>query len=179
MSQPAPPTPDSRRDEADVAKATDATPGADGPSPDDLLRLDQQVCFALAVAARGVIGLYRPVLEPLGLTHPQYLVMLALWERAPLTLKEIGELLSLEPATVSPLVKRLEGAGLVVRERHPHDDRALLVSLTPRAAALREKALGVPPQIIERLAMEVGELQELHASLTRVIAASRAATERA
>ncbi|HET7802069.1 MAG TPA: MarR family transcriptional regulator [Humibacillus xanthopallidus] len=149
-----------------------------GHTPDDLLRLDQQVCFALAVAARNVIGLYRPVLEPLGLTHPQYLVMLALWERAPLAPREIGELLSLEPATVSPLVKRLEAAGLVVRERHPHDDRALLVSLTPRGAALRAEALLVPPQIIERLGMEVGELQELHASLTRVIAASRAATER-
>ncbi|TQN46867.1 MarR family transcriptional regulator [Humibacillus xanthopallidus] len=153
--------------------------GRVGHTPDDLLRLDQQVCFALAVAARNVIGLYRPVLEPLGLTHPQYLVMLALWERAPLALKEIGELLSLEPATVSPLVKRLEAAGLVVRERHPHDDRALLVSLTPRGAALRAEALLVPPQIIERLGMAVGELQELHASLTRVIAASRAAAERA
>ena len=151
----------------------------DRHAPDDLLRLDQQVCFALAVAARTVIGLYRPVLEPLGLTHPQYLVMLALWERAPLTLKQIGELLSLEPATVSPLVKRLEAAGLVVRERHPHDERALQVGLTPRGADLREEALLVPPQIIERLGMEVGQLQELHGSLTRVIAASRAAEDRA
>jgi DNA-binding MarR family transcriptional regulator len=151
--------------------------GSDGPTPDDLLRLDQQVCFALAVAARTVIGLYRPVLEPLGLTHPQYLVMLALWERAPLTLKEIGELLSLDAATVSPLVKRLEGTGLVARARHPHDDRALQVTLTPRGADLRSQALFVPPQIIKRLGMEVGELHELHASLTRVIAASRAAAD--
>ena len=146
--------------------------------PDDLLRLDQQVCFALAVAARNVIGLYRPVLEPMGLTHPQYLVMLALWEHAPLTLKEIGELLSLEPATVSPLVKRLEAAGLVLRERHPHDDRALHVTLTPRGADLRAQALLVPPQIIARLGMEVEQLQDLHASLTRVIAASRAVEDR-
>ncbi|HET8988475.1 MAG TPA: MarR family transcriptional regulator [Humibacillus sp.] len=151
--------------------------GADGSGPDDLLRLDQQVCFALAVAARNVIGLYRPVLEPMGLTHPQYLVMLALWEHAPLTLKEIGELLSLEPATVSPLVKRLESAGLVVRERHPHDDRALHVRLTSQGADLRAQALLVPPQIIARLGMEVEQLQELHASLTRVIAASRQADE--
>ena len=161
-------------DRADPAELPDPSHAVDGHDPDDLLRLDQQVCFALAVAARNVIGLYRPVLEPMGLTHPQYLVMLALWERAPLNQKEIGELLSLEPATVSPLVKRLEAAGLVVRERHPHDDRALQVTLTPRGADLRAQALLVPPQIIERLGMEVAQLQELHGSLTRVIAASRA-----
>ena len=142
------------------------------------LALEHQVCFALAIAARSVIALYRPVLEPMGLTHPQYLVMLALWEHAPLTLKEIGELLSLEPATVSPLVKRLEAAGLVLRERHPHDDRALHVTLTPRGADLRAQALLVPPQIIARLGMEVEQLQDLHASLTRVIAASRAVEDR-
>lgn len=140
---------------------------------DNLLRLDQQVCFALAVAARSVIGLYRPVLEPLGLTHPQYLVMLALWERAPLSIKEIGELLRLEPATVSPLVKRLEAGGLVARERHPHDDRSLQVHLTTRGQELRTQALGVPPQIVARLGMGVSELETLHGALTRVIAASR------
>src|SRR4051812_37219405 len=84
-----------------VTSGPSLSPGSDPErpaehTPDDLLRLDQQVCFALAVAARNVIALYRPVLEPLGLTHPQYLVMLALWERAPLALKQIGELLSLE-----------------------------------------------------------------------------------
>jgi len=160
-------------DRIDPAESPDPSHAVDGHDPDDLLRLDQQVCFALAVAARNVIGLYRPVLEPMGLTHPQYLVMLALWERAPLNQKEIGELLSLEPATVSPLVKRLEAAGLVMRERHPRDDRALQVTLTPRGADLRAQALLVPPQIIERLGMEVAQLQELHGSLTRVIVASR------
>ncbi|MCU1536460.1 MAG: transcriptional regulator, MarR family [Humibacillus sp.] len=139
---------------------------------EDLLRLDQQVCFGLAVAARSVVGLYRPVLEPLGLTHPQYLVMLALWERAPLSIREIGELLRLEPATVSPLVKRLETNGLVVRERHPQDDRALQVRLTPRGRDLRAQALTVPPQVVARLGMEVSELRTLHAALTQVIAAA-------
>ncbi|WP_082622630.1 MarR family winged helix-turn-helix transcriptional regulator [Terrabacter sp. Root85] len=143
-------------------------------SPDDLLKLDQQVCFALAVAARNVIGLYRPVLEPLGLTHPQYLVMLALWERSPLTVREIGRLLSLEPATLSPLLKRLEAAGLVTRDRHPDDERALAITLTPRGRRLREQALDVPPQIVERLGVRVEDLQALHASLTRVIAATTA-----
>ncbi|MFM6850812.1 MAG: MarR family winged helix-turn-helix transcriptional regulator [Terrabacter sp.] len=148
--------------------AADPSAGAS----DDLLRLDQQVCFALAVAARNVIGLYRPVLEPLGLTHPQYLVMLALWERSPLTLREIGHLLSLEPATVSPLLKRLESAGLVTRDRHPDDDRALAITLTPKGRELRAKALDVPPQIVESLGMDLGELEALHQALTRVIAAT-------
>ncbi|GAA5026076.1 MarR family transcriptional regulator [Terrabacter aeriphilus] len=141
-------------------------------SPDDLLKLDQQVCFALAVAARNVIALYRPVLEPLGLTHPQYLVMLALWERSPLTVREIGNLLRLEPATLSPLLKRLEAAGLVSRDRHPDDERALAITLTGRGRALREQALGVPPRVVAALGMDLDELQALHASLTRVIAAT-------
>lgn len=149
-------------------------PGIPGPPPtaDDLLKLDQQVCFALAVAARNVIALYRPILEPLGLTHPQYLVMLALWERSPLSLREVAGLLSLEPATLSPLVKRLEAAGLVSRERHPGDDRALAITLTDRGRRLRERALEVPPQVIERLGMPVEDLRSLHAALSRVIAAT-------
>src|SRR3954454_19905339 len=101
---------------------TPATSAPATPVSEDLLALDRQVGFALAVAARNVIGLYRPVLEPMGLTHPQYLVMLALWERAPLTQREIGELLSLDPATISPLVRRLEAGGLVERQRHPDDE---------------------------------------------------------
>jgi MarR family transcriptional regulator, organic hydroperoxide resistance regulator len=165
------PRPDLRPDEGPDTRP-DTRPDEPTASPDDLLKLDQQVCFALAVAARNVIGLYRPVLEPLGLTHPQYLVMLALWERSPLTVREIGRLLSLEPATLSPLLKRLEAAGLVTRDRHPEDERALAITLTPRGRQLRRRALEVPPQIIERLGMRVEDLQALHASLTGVIAAT-------
>lgn len=151
-----------------------ATPdrGDAARTPDDLLKLDRQVCFALAVAARNVIGLYRPILEPLDLTHPQYLVMLALWEKSPLTVRELGRLISLEPATLSPLLKRLEAAGLVTRDRHPADDRALAITLTDRGRRLREKALDVPPQVVERLGMGLDELEALHAALTRVIAAT-------
>ncbi|HEX5967585.1 MAG TPA: MarR family transcriptional regulator [Intrasporangium sp.] len=143
-----------------------------GSAPDELLRLDQQVCFALAVASRNVIALYRPVLEPLGLTHPQYLVMLTLWERDSLTVKQIGQLLSLDPATLSPLLKRLERAGLIRRDRHPADERALAVTLTDEGRDLRERALQVPPQVIERLGMDLDALRSLHTALTRVIAAT-------
>ncbi|WP_371814080.1 MarR family winged helix-turn-helix transcriptional regulator [Phycicoccus sp. HDW14] len=121
------------------------------PSPDpgpgdavDLLALDRQVCFALAVASRQVIGLYRPLLEPLGLTHPQYLVMLALWEDSPLRVSEIARRLSLEPATLSPLLKRLETAGLVARRRDPDDERAVTAELTPTGRRLRRRAERIP-----------------------------------
>ncbi len=141
---------------------------------DDLLALDRQVCFALAAASRSVIGLYRPVLEPLGLTHPQYLVMLALWERSPRTVRDIGEALHLEPATLSPLLKRLEGAGLLTRARNAADERALDVALTDAGAALRAEAEKVPAQIVSRLGMPVAELEATRDALTRLLAAASA-----
>jgi DNA-binding MarR family transcriptional regulator len=142
------------------------------PHPVDPLALDRQVCFALAVASRTVIGLYRPVLEPLGLTHPQYLVMLALWERSPRTVTDIGHALSLEPATLSPLLKRLESAGLLTRRRSATDERALDVTLTPAGETLRERALLVPGQIVRRLGMPLADLEAIRDDLTRLIAAA-------
>jgi DNA-binding MarR family transcriptional regulator len=140
---------------------------------DNPLALEHQVCFALAVAARSVIGLYRPVLEPMGLTHPQYLVMLALWEFEPVSVKDLSGMLQLEPATLSPLLKRLEAAGLLRRDRSATDERSLAVALTDKGRALRDEALNVPPAIVERLGMDVDELMDLHARLTRVIAAAK------
>lgn len=139
----------------------------------DLLALDRQVCYALAVASRNVIALYKPLLEPMGLTHPQYLVMLALWEETPLTVSEVGRRVSLEPGTLSPLLKRLEAGGLVTRARDPRDERALAVSLTPAGARLRKRAEKVPPAILDRLGMELSELEDLRDGLTRLIAAAR------
>ena len=142
-------------------------------SAPDLLALDRQVCFALAVASRNVIGLYRPLLEPMGLTHPQYLVMLALWEEAPLKVSELASRLSLEPATLSPLLKRLEASGMITRGRDPKDDRALAVTLTPTGSRARAKAEQIPPAIMKRLDMGLEELEELRDSLTRLIDATR------
>jgi MarR family transcriptional regulator, organic hydroperoxide resistance regulator len=139
------------------------------------LALEHQVCFALAIAARSVIALYRPVLEPMGLTHPQYLVMLALWEFEPVSVKDLSGMLQLEPATLSPLLKRLETAGLLRRDRDTRDERSLAVSLTEKGRALRKEALKVPPAIVERLGMDVDELMQLHERLTRVIAAAKEA----
>ncbi|MGD9527047.1 MarR family winged helix-turn-helix transcriptional regulator [Pseudonocardia sp.] len=143
----------------------------------DLLALDRQVCFALAVASRTVIGLYRPLLEPMGLTHPQYLVMLALWERSPRSVKDLSAALALDPGTLSPLLKRLEAGGLVLRGRDRADERVLAVELTEAGRALRARAELVPPAIIARLGMELSELEELHGALTRVIAAARSERE--
>jgi len=144
--------------------------------PADPLALDQQVCFAVVVAARNIVGLYRPILEPMGLTLPQYLVMLALWQHAPLSVKRLSELLQLDPGTLSPLLKRLAAADLVIRRRDAADERQLAVELTDQGQALRERALQVPPAVIDRLGLPIGELQALHASLTRVIEATRTPT---
>jgi DNA-binding MarR family transcriptional regulator len=138
----------------------------------DPLALDRQVCFALATANRSVIAVYRPVLEAIGLTHPQYLVMLALWERSPRTVRDLGDALLLEPATISPLLKRLETAGLVTRTRNARDDRALDIELTAEGRALRSRAEAVPGTIVERLGMPLEELERMRDSLTRLVAAA-------
>jgi MarR family transcriptional regulator, organic hydroperoxide resistance regulator len=156
-----------------VASSPAPAPEEDG----DLLALERQVCFALSVAARNVVAVYRPLLEPLGLTHPQYLVMLALWQRGPLSVKELSGLLQLDPGTLSPLLKRLEAAGLLRRERDAGDQRTLALALTDKGRALRAEAERIPAGIVERLGMPVDELLSLHGALTRVIAASQAALD--
>lgn len=133
---------------------------------DELLRLENQLCFALVTAARNVVSIYRPVLEPLGLTHPQYLVMLALWEESPRPLGTLADGLAMEPATLSPLVKRLEVQGLVRRARRADDERVLDIGLTDAGRALRERALDVPGQIMERTGMDAVQLAALRDGLT-------------
>jgi len=147
-------------------------------SGDDVLALEHQVCFALSVAARNVVAVYRPFLEPMGLTHPQYLVMLALWQHGPLSVKALSGLLQLDPGTLSPLIKRLEVGGLVRRDRDPRDERALAIALTDEGRALRDRAEQIPPGIVERLDMDLAELTSLREALTRVIGASQRALER-
>ncbi|MBF6246183.1 MarR family transcriptional regulator [Nocardia elegans] len=142
---------------------------------DDPLRLDRQVCFALAVANRSVLTVYRPLLEPLGLTHPQYLVMLALWGEAPMSVKAIAEAIQLDSATLSPLLKRLESAGLITRHRDPRDERTLLIDLTEAGWALRRQAELIPPAVVRRLGVSLADLEELREVLTRVNEAARRA----
>lgn len=143
---------------------------------DDLLKLDNQLCFALVTAARNVVGIYRPILEPLGLTHPQYLVMLALWERSPRQLSDLAADLALEPATASPLVKRLEADGLVARQRSAEDERRLDITLTDAGRALRERALDVPRQVMAAVGMDLGQIATLRDGLS-AFAGRRSTTE--
>ena len=144
---------------------------------DDLLALESQVCFALAVASRRVIALYRPLLEPMGLTHPQYLVMLALWQHQPVSVKELSRMLLLDPGTLSPLLKRLEAAGLLRRARDPQDERVLAVTLTAKGQALRAEAELIPGAIMAKLGMPLSQLRALHQTLTDVIAVAQVALE--
>ena len=132
----------------------------------DLLKLENQLCFALVTAARNVVAIYRPILEQLGLTHPQYLVMLALWERSPRSLRELADELALDPATVSPLVKRLEAQGYVTRSRRDADERVLDLALTESGRALRERALDVPRQVMEAVGTDAASLVALRDALS-------------
>lgn len=162
---------------------TALAPSAPDPTPQptsepvDLLALDQQLCFALAVASRTVISVYRPLLEPLGLTHPQYLVMLALWGRSPLSVSELSKMLELDAGTLSRLLKRLETSGMVERRRSETDERALAVTLTDAGRALREQALQVPETIIEHLGQPLTELLDLHRRLGELTHAAKRALD--
>ncbi|WP_433550852.1 MarR family winged helix-turn-helix transcriptional regulator [Micromonospora zamorensis] len=136
---------------------------------DDLL-LRRQVCFALYAASRALTDVYRPILDEFGLTYPQYLVLLVLWERpddAP-TVSELGAELRLDSGTLSPLLKRLEGAGLVVRRRSARDERRVEVGLTEQGRALREQLCDVPLRIALATGLGIDELVALRDALTRV-----------
>lgn len=133
---------------------------------DELLRLENQLCFAMVTAARNVVAVYRPILEPLGLTHPQYLVMLALWERSPRSLTDLSAELALEPASASPLVRRLEKDGLVERARSAADERRLDITLTEAGRALRERAVDVPRAVMAAVGTGIDEVASLRDALT-------------
>lgn len=120
------------------------TPTSDRRGPVEQLRLDNQLCFALYAASGLVTRAYRPLLEPLNLTYPQYLAMMALWEKAPRTVSDLGEALGLDSGTLTPLLKRMEGAGLVKRTRDAADERRVQITLTDEGHALQDKAAGVP-----------------------------------
>lgn len=134
----------------------------------DGLELDRQVCFALYSASRAVTQMYRPVLDALGLTYPQYLVMLVLWERGASTVKQLGQALELDSGTLSPLLKRLETQGHVRRERSTVDERSVVIHLTDAGSALRTRASSVPRRIAGATGMEFVELEALRQNLVRL-----------
>ncbi|NOJ58848.1 MarR family transcriptional regulator [Arthrobacter sp. 260] len=155
------------KDVSPEANSTDTSPAAE----DDLL-LEHQLCFALSVASRSVVNAYRPVLQDLDLTHPQYLVMLALWEQSPRTVKSLSAVLLMESATLSPMLKRLEALGFITRERVSGNERALNVGLTDAGMKLRAQALSVPGTMMERLNLSRDQVSELNRTMRALIAAT-------
>ncbi|MET9608218.1 MarR family transcriptional regulator [Streptomyces sp. NPDC006512] len=148
---------------------------ADTLRDQDFLRLDGQICFALNAASRAFGGLYRVVLKDLGLTYPQYLVMLVLWEHGTMPVKQLGQHLRLDSGTLSPLLKRLEAAGLIRRERSVEDERSVHAVLTEEGAALRERAVEVPRRIAAATGFDLAEIRDLQTRLGRLTAALDAA----
>ncbi|MFH8937985.1 MarR family winged helix-turn-helix transcriptional regulator [Streptomyces griseosporeus] len=150
---------------------TEPAAAAATASEEDWLRLDRQICFSLHAASRAFNGVYRVILKDLGLTYPQYLVMLVLWERGELPVKKLGEHLRLDSGTLSPLLKRLEAAGLVRRERSARDERSVEVRLTEEGVALRGRALQVPRRIVAATGCDLDEIRALRERLDDLTAA--------
>jgi MarR family transcriptional regulator, organic hydroperoxide resistance regulator len=136
---------------------------------DDLLRLDAQLCFLLYATSRAVMQAYVPLLEPLGLTYPQYLVMMVLWEEDGATVGRLGERLHLDSGTLTPLLKRLEAAGLVRRTRSTTDERVVEIWLSPAGRRLRAKAEGVPVALFCKTGMSAASAERLGTELRRVL----------
>lgn len=143
-------------------------------TPLDAPRLDRQVCFAMYSASRAATAAYRPMLDELGLTYPQYLVMMVLWENQPRSVRELGEELGLDSGTLSPLLKRLEALGLVERRRSAADERRVEVFLTEDGAALSARATGIPQRLAEAAGLSGAELDQLRETLGRLTAALHA-----
>lgn len=146
------------------------------PSTDDLL-LDQQLCFPLYAASRLLTRLYQPLLEPLGLTYPQYIVLMILWEDAPCAVSHIGERAQLASNTLTPLLKRLEQTGLVQRVRSSEDERVVNISLTPAGRALQKKCACIPTQLLERLGYSSQDALKLKKQLDSLLAHLQAAAD--
>lgn len=157
-----------------------AAPATSAPDArEQWLRLDQQLCFALYSSSLAMTKLYKPLLAPLGLTYPQYLVMLVLWEADGLAVGQLGQRLSLDSGTLTPLLKRLEALGHLERRRAQDDERRVDIFLTPAGRKLRRLALDIPGQLACASACDLNELaaltQRLHALRGQLAAASEAA----
>jgi DNA-binding MarR family transcriptional regulator len=116
----------------------------------EILKLENQLCFTIYACSREITRLYRPVLEPLGLTYPQYLVLLVLWEKGEVSMKELGELLFLDSGTLTPLLKRMQAAGWVERERSKRDERLVVIRLTEQGRQLHAQACHIPETLLTK-----------------------------
>jgi MarR family transcriptional regulator, organic hydroperoxide resistance regulator len=140
------------------------------------LRLDDQLCFALYAASRAVTQRYRPLLDELGLTYPQYLVMLVLWEQGPTTVKGLAEALQLDYGTLSPLLKRLAATGLVERQRRSEDERSVQISLTAAGEDMKARASQVPQLVVDAYNLDAQDFAALRSSLRELTESVTATT---
>jgi len=136
----------------------------------ELLKLENQICFPLYALSRQVTALYRPLLDALGVTYPQYLVLLVLWEHDTMSVKQLGEVLLLDSGTLTPLLKRMEEGGWVERVRSREDERVVHISLTAGGKRLRQKALTIPAQLACSIEMNEKELKTLRSLLNKMLA---------
>lgn len=133
------------------------------------LLLENQICFKIYTAEREITKLYRGLLEEIGVTYPQYLALLVLWEDGTVSVKELGRKLFLDSGTLTPMLKRMESNGLVERHRSVEDERSVVISLTKKGEAMKEKAACVPTRLLERLEMDGEELERLDQTLTTIL----------
>jgi DNA-binding MarR family transcriptional regulator len=148
-----------------------------GKQQDEKLRLGNQLCFAVYSTAHAFNRIYKPLLDPLGLTYPQYLVMLILWDEEEATVKKLGQRLQLDSGTLTPLLKRLEAAGLVTRRRSASDERRVVITLTETGEKLNERAAAIPHALLCATGLDVPELSRMREELTslrdRMVAQSK------
>lgn len=136
---------------------------------EDLLKLDKQLCFSVYVLHREIMQAYRPILNEIGLTYPQYITMMALWEKDDLTVNQLGEILQLDNGTLTPLLKRLESKSYLTRTRSKDDERVVKIQLTEKGYQLKEKASCVPMQILESLQLSPEDMQQLKSLSDKVV----------
>ena len=135
----------------------------------DPLLLENQLCFPLYAAAKEVVRCYRPFLDPLGLTYTQYNAMMALWEHKVLTINQLGKLLYLDSGTLTPMLKKMEQAGLLVRRRSETDERSVVINLTPKGEALREQAVNIPDEMAQYVKLNANDTIQLYHLLHRLL----------
>ncbi|MDF2959362.1 MAG: hypothetical protein K0S39_1097 [Paenibacillus sp.] len=136
---------------------------------DELLKLENQLCFSIYACSREITNLYRPFLNGLGITYPQYLVLMVLWEKQHCSVKEIGELLYLDSGTLTPMLKRMEDSGLVTRQRSKSDERIVVVQLTEEGQRLKEKAVCIPESCIPRFQLSKEQYKTLLVQMNQLI----------
>ncbi|WP_066054249.1 MarR family winged helix-turn-helix transcriptional regulator [Robertmurraya korlensis] len=136
---------------------------------EEFVKLDDHLCFSLYACSRAIFRLYRPFLDKLNLTYPQYLVLLVLWERKQSTVKELGELLGLDSGTLTPMLKRMEAAGLVERKRSAEDERVVMITITEEGNLLKEKAVCIPRSLLESTGMTEEEVIAINSVIKKLL----------